>query len=154
MKTNKNASLEARLKNTKDLVISVKEYQQYAPTSTDIRVENFEQFVDTVTGKMEPYTLALGELEKAERKNNTQFNTLTKKVRDILSEIGETKGKSSEEYRSVRTYVNLITGQNIRLHSENRKQLLKNLKEGDPKPETISVSALDYKSKLGNFRFY
>jgi len=61
--------------------------------------------------------------------------------------------EDSVEYRNVNSIVKIITGQNIIEHARGKKSQIANAKEGDPElPKSISVSQLDFKSKLINFR--
>lgn len=152
MNTRISASQEARLKNSKDLVIRIKELELYSPSSDDIKTANYEAFVDQAILKMRPFTIALGKLNDAINNNQKLFQTLDKTARKVLSEIGEVKGKSSPEYSKIRSYVNLLTGRNVSERGKVNKEQLKKVKEGEEPPKTISVSAMDYKSKIGNFR--
>ena len=152
MSTNKSASLEARIKNNIDLIQKIREYSLYNPTNENIRAENYAAYADQVDSHMTQYREAYGALINSIKDNASIFTRLEKLSRDVRFEIGEVKGKQSAEYAQVNSIVKLITGENINEHSKMKKKVMGGLKEGDPKPEFSSVSALDFKSKLGNFK--
>lgn len=152
MKTNKSASIESRLKNHRDLVLYIKDYTLYDPTKEDIKVENYETFVNEVEAKMTPYRQAVGDLSAAETNCLAAFAVLVKAATAVRSEIREVMPSGSGPDLQVSHYVKLITGQNISENSRNRRRVKASLKEGEKEPQYISVAMLDYKSRLGNFR--
>lgn len=152
MSRNKSASLEARLKNSKDLIVSVKELSLYDPSSDEIKKENYEDFINMVEGQMNPYKNAMGRFSSSGNNAKLLFNRLKNVSRNIRSEIQELKGKNSYESGQITSVTNLITGQNVVAHARMKKKVFSNLKEGEQPPEFISVSELDYKSMVGNFR--
>ena len=152
MSTNKSASLEARLKNNKDLVISIGEYTRYQPTSEEIKKENYEAFLVNAEAAMTELKNSTGSLSTEKKESNILFVNMVNTARYIRSEIGELKGKDSHQYGQVNSIVRLITGENTGLHSMKKKEKIKNMKEGEQQPESSSVSQLDHKSVLGNFR--
>jgi hypothetical protein len=152
MKKNNSASLEARLKNSKDLVTFIKDYTLYAPTSDDLKTENYEAFVTEVDTALTPMKHRSGAFLNAGTAVTAVFKKVKLISRNVRAEMDEIKGKDSDEYRQVNNIVKVITGENIAEHSAYKKEVMKNLKEGDPEPEFKSVSELDHKSVLGNFR--
>jgi hypothetical protein len=152
MGTNKSASMEARLKNNKDLVISIKEYTRYQPTSTEIKKENYEVFIANAESAMTDLKNSIGLLSTEKRHCSGLFEKLNITARNIRSETGELKGKYSNEYEQVNSIVKQITGENISQYSAKLKEKNKNLKEGEEGSGGFSVSHLDRKSMLGNFR--
>jgi hypothetical protein len=152
MKTQKGASLEARIKNSKDLIIIIKDLAQYDPTSEDLKIENYERFVDEVDESITPLKNAKGYLADARKQARHAFRNLVKVSRNIQSEVDEMRSASSDEYTQVRNVVKLITGENVREHTLMKKRILAGLKNGEDPPKFSSVSQLDYKSMLGNFR--
>ncbi|MEZ4824067.1 MAG: hypothetical protein R2942_17335 [Ignavibacteria bacterium] len=152
MSTNKSASMEARLKNNKDLVISIKEYTRYQPTSEEIKKENYETFLANAESAMTELKNSIGSLSTEKKQCNDLFESLMNTARYIRSEIGELKGTGSNEYELVNPIVKLITGENVSQHSAKRKKMIKNLNEGEEGSGGSSVSQLDRKSMLGNFR--
>ncbi|MEZ4823050.1 MAG: hypothetical protein R2942_11760 [Ignavibacteria bacterium] len=152
MNTNKSASLEAKLVNSKDLLTSVKDLSKYNPSSEVIKIDNYENFINETDGAVTQYKSASGYLQNATMNANAAFEKLVKISRDIRSEIQELKGASSEEAEAVNSIVILITGENVQKHSKMKKKTLKGLKDGEDPPQFSSVSALDHESRLGNFR--
>lgn len=152
MANNRSASLEARLKNNKDLVTSLKEYSLYSPTSEDIKAGIFESFVNLVDDAITPFKTSTGALTTANKQARDVFAKLDRISKDVRAEICEVKGKDSDEWNQVDKIVKVITGENISDHSKMKQITLKEKKEGEPQPEFNSVSRQDYKSKLGNFR--
>lgn len=152
MSANKSASFEARLKNNKDLVISISEYSRYQPTSHDLKKDNYNAFLVNVEEAMTELKNSIGSLSTEKKESNILFENMVNTARYIRSEIGELKGKESFQYGQVNSVVRLITGENTGLYSMKMKEKIKNLKEGETQPEGSSVSQLDNKSRLGNFR--
>lgn len=152
MNSNKSASLEARIKNSRDLVVAVRGYALYKPSNEKIKSDTFGNFVDEVESKMTEFREATGALTNAAKDNSNIFSTLEKLARDVRFEVGELKGIATAEYLQVNSIVRLITGENNSDHARMKKKILSVMKDGDPKPDFSSVSALDYKSQLGNFK--
>ncbi|MBK8550975.1 MAG: hypothetical protein IPL53_07920 [Ignavibacteria bacterium] len=152
MSANKSASLEARIKNSRDLVVAVSGYALYNPTNEKIKSQTFGTYVDDVESKMTEFRDANGALTNASKDNSNIFSRLRKLSRDVRFEVGELKGTNSAEYSQVNSVVRLITGENNADHTRMKKKILSAVKDGDPKPDFSSVSALDYKSQLGNFK--
>lgn len=152
MKNNGSASLEARIKNSRELISLVKDYRLYAPTSEELKHENYETFVEEVNNAVTPLKEAASQLLIADSRVKEIFGKIRAAAKNIRSEILEVKGKNSEELRQVNNIVKLITGNNVREHSAKKSAVLKKLKEGDPKPSFSSVSQQDYQSMLGNYR--
>lgn len=144
--------MEARLRNSKDLITFIKEYELYDPTSEDLKKENYEAFVTEVDNALSPLKNRTGAMLSSGATVKSVINEIVLTSRNIRFEMIELKGKESEEYRLVNNIVKLITGENISDHSEKIKEIKKTLKEGEQAPEFISVSELDRKSMLGNFR--
>jgi len=65
---------------------------------------------------------------------------------------GQVVGRDNDEWNKVDYIVKMITGANVSLHSQNKRTILLEKKEGDPEPHFSSVSQQDLKSRLGNFR--
>lgn len=152
MSNNKSASFEARLKNNKDLLIAVTGYEKYQPVTAEIRKENFAAFLAEAETAMTELKESMGALTTTRKVNTGKFSemvNLTKKIRLVISEM---KGSGSSNYENVNSLVNKITGQNIQAHSKRVNSKIKALKEGETGPEVSSVSQLDQKSRLGNFR--
>ncbi|MBK8550875.1 MAG: hypothetical protein IPL53_07350 [Ignavibacteria bacterium] len=152
MSANKSASLEARLKNNKDLVTSLKQLSKYAPTSEDIKSDKYDEFIELVETQMIPYKNSNAELTTAQSGNLSVINNMTEISRSVRSEIAEIKSDQSAEYANVNSIVKMITGQNISEHTKNVRKVRKSLKEGESAPDPISVAQLDFKSRLGNFK--
>ena len=152
MYKNKSASLEARLKNSKDLITFIKEYELYDPTPEDLKKENYETFVAEVDNAVTPLKNRSGALVNSAVTLKAVIKEVKQKSKYIRAEMHEIKGKDSEQYRLVNNIVKLITGENISEHSKRKQKIKKNLKEGEPEPEFNSVSELNRKSILGNFR--
>ncbi len=152
MSKNKSASLEARIKNSKDLVVTVKNLTLYNPSSEDIKPANYEEFVNAVDAGITGYKSAAAELNAANDTLKLSFEKMEKVCRNVRSEIAEVKGIGSVEYNRVNILIKVILGENVTEHSRMKNTVIKNLKEGDPQPQFSSVSALDFKSRLGNFR--
>ncbi|HMQ69843.1 MAG TPA: hypothetical protein PKA90_12780 [Ignavibacteria bacterium] len=152
MATNKSASYEARLKNNKDLVISVSGYSKYNPTSEDIKKENYSGFLKNTEAAMTELKNSIGSLSTERKINKELFENMVNTARAVRSETGELRGTDSNEYGQVNSIVKLITGENVSKHSMKKKEVNKNLKDGEEEPDSNSVSQLDNKSKLGNFR--
>lgn len=152
MKTQKPASIEARIRNSRDLVEAIKGFSLYNPTEEVIKKQSYDEFVNHVDMQLSPYRIALGAMKTAETENRELFENLKKISKDVRSEIMECRGAKSEEYSQVNNIVKLITGENISSHTRMKQNKISGLKEGESKPEFSSVSALDYKSRLGNFR--
>ncbi|MBK8550749.1 MAG: hypothetical protein IPL53_06680 [Ignavibacteria bacterium] len=152
MKKNNSASLEARLKNSKDLVTFRKDYTLYAPTSEDLKTDNYEAFIAEVDTALTPLKHRSGAFLNAGTALSTVFKKVTQTSRNVRAEMDEIKGKDSDQYRQVNNIVKVITGENVIEHSAHKREIMKTLKQGDPQPDFISVSELDNKSKLGNFR--
>ncbi len=152
MATNKSASYEARLKNSRDLAFKISQYSRYQPTSEEIKKENLPGFIENVETAMTDFRNSIGALSTERKENNLLFSEMVLSARNIRSEIGELKGTDSIQYEQVNSIVKLITGENISLHNMRKKENIKILKEGEPVPENSSVSQLDQKSMLGNCR--
>lgn len=152
MAANKSASLEARIKNSRELAITIREYTLYEPTSDDIKKNNYETFVETVDSSLVPFRNSTGALATVRKSNVILINRMVKISKAVRSEIAELRGRKSDEYKLVSNIVKSITGQNISEHSRTKKKISSSHKEGDPEVTSISVSKLDNKSKLGNFR--
>ena len=152
MKNNNSASLEARIKNSKELISFIKEYDQYVPTSDELKQTNYETFVTGADSSVTPLKDASAQVLRARSNENDVFSKIIKISKDVRSEIFELKGKEADEWKQVNNIVKLITGENIKEHSDMKRKILKDLKEGDPQPVFVSVSELDHKSMLGNFR--
>ncbi|MEO8447357.1 MAG: hypothetical protein ABI528_07675 [bacterium] len=152
MAANKSASIEARLKNSKELVTSLKTYTEYLPTTDDIKTGEFENYISTVEAQITPYRNASGAWTNARKRNNAEFKELIRLAKNIRSEIAESRGENSPEYDSVNSIVKTITGQNVSEHGKTIKSRLKELKEGDSEPLFSSVSGMDFKSRIGSFR--
>ena len=152
MKTQKSASLEAKIKNSKDLIIIIKDLALYDPTSEKLKIANYESFVNEVNESITPLRIAKGYLDDAKKQARHAFKDLEKVCKNIQSEVDEMRSASSDEYAQVRNIVKLITGVNVIEHAKMKKKILAGLKEGEVPPKFSSVSKLDYKSKLGNFR--
>ena len=152
MKTQKSASLEAKIKNSKDLIIIIKDLALYDPTSEKLKIANYESFVNEVNESITPLRIAKGYLDDAKKQARHAFKDLEKVCKNIQSEVDEMRSASSDEYAQVRNIVKLITGVNVVEHAKMKKKILAGLKEGEIPPKFSSVSQLDYKSKLGNFR--
>lgn len=144
--------MEARLKNNKDLVISIKEYSRYQPTSEEIKKEKYEAFVAETESAMTELKNSIGLLSTEKKQCSDLFEKLIITARNVRSETGEQKGKDSNEYEQVNSIVKLITGENITIHSGKIKEKNKNLNEGEEANGGLSVSQLDRKSMLGNYR--
>lgn len=144
--------MEARLKNSKDLITFIKGYELYDPTSEDLKPENYESFVAIVDNSVTPLKNNYGALLNSGAELSSVIKEVKRTSRIIRAEIHELKGNDSEQYRLVNNIVKLITGENITKRSEKKKKIMENLKEGETAPEFISVSELDRKSILGNFR--
>ncbi len=152
MSTNKSASLEARIKNSRELAITIREFTLYEPTSDDIKKNNYETFVETVDSSLVPFRNSAGALATVRKSNAILINRMVNISKAVRSEIAELRGRKSDEYKLVSNIVKSITGQNISEHSRTKKKISSSHKEGDPEITSISVSKLDNKSKLGNFR--
>lgn len=152
MKTNTSASMEAKIKNSKELLVTLKDMTQYDPTAEDIKIENYNKFVDDANTSLTPLKETSGRLVSAKKRSIQTSNKLLKTCRTIRSEMKELKGSGAEETERVNSVIKLITGENIAAHTKMKKKVLANLKEGEPTPTFSSVSALDQKSQLGNFR--
>ncbi|MCB0729280.1 MAG: hypothetical protein KDD00_17585 [Ignavibacteriae bacterium] len=152
MKTQKGASLEAKIKNSKDLIVIIKDLALYDPTSEDLKIENYERFVDEVDESITPLRNAKGYLADAKKQARHAFKDLVRVCKNIQSEVDEMRSATSDEYAQVRNIVKLITGANVREHTIMKKKILAELKDGEEPPNFSSVSQLDYKSMLGNFR--
>ncbi len=152
MKKNISASLEAKLKSSREMVAFVKDYDLYNPTSEELKLQNYETFVNLVDSDITPFKDAAAAFMQAREKINTEVDKMVKISINVRSEILEIKGKNSTEYRQTDNIVKLLTGENIQEHAKMKKEIIKNLKEGEPVPVFISVSMLDHKSRLGNFR--
>ncbi len=156
MSTNKSASMEARIKNNKDLVISIKEYTRYQPTSEDIKKENYEAFLVNAESAMTELKNTIGLLSTEKKHCSDLFDKLINTARYIRSETGELKGTDSNEYEQVNSIVKLITGENVTLHSAKKMKMKKEKNmdpgEGEEAKSGSSVSQQDRKSMLGNFR--
>lgn len=152
MKKIGSASLEARLKNSKDLVSFIKEYSLYSPSSDELKQTNYETFVSEVNDSVTAFKDSTAHLLRAGTKVNEVFDKVVSSSKFVRAEIFESRGKDTDEYRQVNNIVKLITGENVKEHAEKRREILKKLKEGENPPEFISVSELDKKSMLGNFR--
>jgi len=152
MNTNKSASLEAKLVNSKDLLTTIKDLSKYNPSSEIIKIENYGNFINESDGAITQYKTASGNLMNAGMNANLAFEKLVKISREIRSEIQELKGASSVEAEAINSVVKLITGENVTEHTKMKKKVLKRLKEGEDPPQFSSVSALDHESRLGNFR--
>ncbi len=152
MATKKSASYEARLKNSRDLALTVSQYSRYHPTSEDIKKENLPGFIENVETAMTDFRNSIGSLSTERKENNILFRKMVDTTRNIRSEIGELKGTDSQQYEQVNSIVKLITGENISGHYKRKIKKVKSLKEGEPVHESSSVSQLDQKSMLGNYR--
>ncbi len=152
MRNQSNASIEAKLKNSRDLLISVAGFDRYNPALAEIKVENYRQFIDTVELTMTDLNESRGALISARKDNAEMFESMLKTVRAIRSLTAELKGKNSPEYAQVNIVLRHITGENIGMHKRKTDLILKELKSGDPQPYFNSVSGLDMKSRLGKFR--
>lgn len=152
MNNNRSASLEARIKNSRSLMISIADLDLYNPTSDEIKKENYKAFVNEVDLALTPYKEAGAVLISAKKDARNAFKNLVKISRQIRSEMNEIKGNHSDDSLKTNSVIKLITGENIREHADKKKQVLKSLKEGEKSPSFSSVSALDNKSRLGNFR--
>ncbi len=152
MSNHSKASMEAKIKNSRDLLISVAGYERYKPASAEIKVDNYKEFMDTVESTMTDLNESRGALTSAKKDNSELVDTLVNTAREIRSLTAELKGKNSSEYNQVSNLVRQITGENISRHKRKADLILKELKEGDPQPEFNSVSGLDVKTRLGKFR--
>lgn len=152
MSNNKSASLEARIKNSKDLLEVIKTLGLYSPTSPDLKAEAYSEFVRTTEESMTPYKDCSAELKTASSDHRELMNDLVGLSVKVRSEVAEMKGEDSDQYRNVNSIVKLITGQNIKDHFRAKQLQKKSLKEGDPVPVSSSVSQLDSKSRNGNFK--
>lgn len=152
MSTSKSASLEARLKNNKDLLESVSQYSKYHPTSEDLKKENYSSFLDNVESAMTDFRSSYGLLSTEKKEINELFENMTDTAKRVRSEVGELKGIDSYQYGQVNSVVKLITGENVTVHNLKKKEAIKNLKEGENEPVSSSVSQRDKKTMLGNFR--
>lgn len=152
MKRDNSASLEARIRNSKELVQFVKGFALYSPTADELKPDRFEEFAGAVIESVTPLKEAFARMKISSATVNSTFARIVKTSKDIRSEIFEIKGRDSDEWRQVNNIVRVITGQNVQAHSKRKKAALKNLKEGDEKPVFNSVSERDHKSMLGNFR--
>ena len=144
--------MEAKIKNSRDLLISVAGYDRYKPVSSEIKVDNYREFMDTVESTMTDLNESRGALTSAKKENTDMVEALVLTVRAIRYLTAELKGIDSPEYGQVNSIVRQITGENITRHKKRSEQILKELQEGDPQPDFNSVSGLDVKTRLGKFR--
>lgn len=147
-----SASYEARIKNAKDLVIAVTGYDQYNPSAEELKAENFRTFINEAEVAVTTLKEAKGNVSTFKKQTRKDFALMVKRSRDIRILIAEFKGTSSSEYEQVNSIVRVITGENIAKHSKKKAKVKTLLKEGNPEPATSSVSRLDHKTRLGNFR--
>lgn len=152
MKKNKSASLEARLTNSKDLIAYLKDFSLYSPSSEDLKIENYADYVNSVDSQITPFKNSEEVLNSAEKVNNEVFEKIELISRFVGSEIAELKGKDSVQFRQVNSVLKKITGVNITEFARKKREIIGKLKEGEPVPEFTSVSELNKRSVLGNFR--
>lgn len=152
MNKSKTASLEAKLKNSKDLVIAIRDLTLYDPTSDQIKINNYSAFVDEADSVVTSYKSAAAEELSARTETITAFEKLLKVCNNIRSEIYEITGENSVEAAKTESIVKLITGQNVSDNLRTRRKELAGLKEGEQPKKHNSVSATDRKSRVGNFR--
>ncbi|MEO8447704.1 MAG: hypothetical protein ABI528_09430 [bacterium] len=152
MNKNKSASIEARLKNSRELLTFIKDYALYNPTSDDLKITNYEAYIDQVDAVVTSYRNSSSKLLLSQARERNIFTGIINISRKVRFEIDEIRGRETDEYAQVNTIVKLITGENIQEHTVEKTKIVKALKEGDAKPDFISVSELDRKSMLGNFR--
>ena len=151
-----HAGFGSRLKNSQDLIQTIKALLLYNPIVDAIKIAIYEPFVSSVAAAMEPYNTAFKNFKQQENLTEDVFLlivAITRKVREALLEIY----LDSKEYHDYNELLDVITADNVSKNSYKRHH---QPKETSPEAGTnppdededfFSVSQADRGSRLAKY---
>lgn len=156
MASKSQAGFGSRLQNSKDLLTFVKTLTKYTPIIDEIKLTNYEPFINSVVDAMTPYNTSHTNLKNSQNIADSVENRVRERARKVRNVLLEIYGKS-ETYDDYNELIDVITGDNVRKNSYRRS------KEEEPAPpegtsgtetpeeEFQSVSQQDRGSILAKF---
>lgn len=144
--------IEARLRNNKELAETLKRLAKYQPSSVDIRVDKFSEFINNVEAKLKPFKTCEASLQKAVTRNMDLFRKIKAATSAVMEQVIRIKGKESDEYRSIEKIVSAITTNVLHERSHSEDDFEKGIKEGKALHCKVTITLQQLHTGLENFR--
>ncbi len=148
------SGLGSRLENSRFLLSIIKTYSKYDPMLDLIKFPIYEDYIDSVSSSMLPYSAAKEAFDLLDNDVKDVFERIVTTVRKIRNAVIELFGRDSGKYADYNELFDLITGDNVSKNSSERKNQADSSEPGSgetPGTDFQSVAQIDRGSRLANF---